>query len=130
MPINWKVKWMDNSFNKYDPHAIAETKMKAIVSSKEAKRIFNQLTRIKDEKEKARYLHYRFLSNEKHSVEDAKAKARIDPEVTEVNSNLEQAEKLMDEMFAQLDRITTKIELMADANATARAEMKLGSLHT
>ena len=34
----------------------------------------------------------------------------------------------MDEAFAELDRITTKIELMADANATARAEMRLGGL--
>jgi len=119
---------MDNSFNKYDPHAIAETKMKAIISYREARREFNSLVRQKDEKEKSKYLYYRFFSNEKNSVEDAKAKARIDPEVTEVNSNLEQAEKLMDEMFAHLDRITTKIELMADANATARAEMKLGGL--
>lgn len=36
----------------------------------------------------------------------------------------------MDEMFAQLDRITTKLELMADSNATARAEMKLGGFVT
>ena len=73
-------------------------------------------------------MHYRFLSNQKHSVEDAKAKAKTDKEVTEVVSKLEQAEQLMDESFAELDRITTKIELMADANATARAEMKLGGL--
>jgi len=121
---------MDKGIKKYDPHVIAETKMNAIISYREAKRMFNSLTRIKDEKEKARYLHYRFLSNEKHSVEDAKAKARIDPEVTEVNSRLEEAEKLMDEMFAQLDRITTKLELMTDSNATARAEMKLGGFVT
>ena len=130
MPTNWKVKWMDNSFNKYDPHAIAETKMEAIINYREARRMFNSLTRIKDEKEKARYLHYRFLTNEKHSVEDAKAKARIDSEVTEVNIKLEQAEKLMDESFAQLDRITTKLELISDSNATARAEMKLGGFVT
>ena len=36
----------------------------------------------------------------------------------------------MDEMFAQLDRITTKLELMTDSNATARAEMKLGGFVT
>ena len=119
---------LDNTLNRYDPHKIAESKMEAIKNYRTAKRIFNKLTRIKDEKEKGRYLHYRFLSNEKHSVEDAKAKARIDPEVTEVVSKLEQAEELMDEAFAELDRITTKIELMADANATARAEMRLGSL--
>ena len=61
-------------------------------------------------------------------MEDAKAKAKTDKEVTEVVSKLELAEQLMDESFAELDRITTKIELMADANATARAEMKLGGL--
>jgi len=119
---------LDNTLNRYDPHKIAESKMEAIKNYRTAERIFNKLTRIKDEKEKGRYLHYRFLSNEKHSVEDAKAKARIDLEVTEVVSKLEQAEELMDEAFAELDRITTKIELMADANATARAEMRLGGL--
>ena len=117
---------LDKGIKKYDPHVIAETKMNAIISYREAKRMFNSLTRIKDEKEKARYLHYRFLSNEKHSVEDAKAKAIIDPDVTEVNIELEKAEELMDKMFAELDRVVTKIELMTDANATARAEMKLG----
>ena len=119
---------LDNTLNRYDPHKIAETKMEAIIDYRKCKRVFNQLTRIKDEKEKGRYLHYRFLSNEKHSVEDAKAKARIDPEVIEIVFKLEQAEQLMDESFAELDRIITKIEQMADANATARAEMKLGSL--
>ena len=119
---------LDNTLNRYDPHKIAEAKMEAIIDNRKCKRVFNQLTRMKDEKEKGRYLHYRFLSNEKHSVEDAKAKAKIDPEVTEVVSKLEKAEQLVDESFAELDRITTKIELMADANATARAEMKLGGL--
>jgi|TARA_Y100001960_G_C14583053_1_gene781744 mevalonate kinase len=119
---------LDNTLNRYDPHKIAEAKMEAIIDYRKCKRAFNQLARIKEEKEKGRYLHYRFLSNEKHSVEDAKAKAKTDKEVTEVVSKLEQAEQLMDESFAELDRITTKIELMADANATARAEMKLGGL--
>ena len=118
----------DVGLNRYDPHKIAEAKMEAIIDYRKCKRVFNQLTRMKDEKEKGRYLHYRFLSNEKHSVEDAKAKAKIDPEVTEVVSKLEKAEQLVDESYAELARITTKIELMADANATARAEMKLGAL--
>ena len=61
-------------------------------------------------------------------MEDAKAKAKTYKDVTEVVSKLEQAEQLMDESFAELDRITTKKELMADANATARAEMQLGGL--
>ena len=119
---------LDNTLNRYDPHKIAEAKMEAIIDYRKCKRAFNQLARIKEEKEKGRYLHYRFLSNEKHSVEDAKAKAKTDKEVTEVVSKLEQAEQLMDESFDELDRITTKIELMADANATAIPEMKLGGL--
>tara|TARA_Y100001938_G_scaffold28047_1_gene37743 strand:- start:42 stop:413 length:372 start_codon:yes stop_codon:yes gene_type:complete len=119
---------LDNTLNRYDPHKIAEAKMEAIIDYRKCKRAFNQLARIKEEKEKGRYLHYRFLSNEKHSVEDAKAKAKTDKEVTEVVSKLELAEQLMDESFAELDRITTKIELMADANATHRAEIRLGGL--
>tara|TARA_R110002096_G_scaffold101141_2_gene223734 strand:- start:146 stop:514 length:369 start_codon:yes stop_codon:yes gene_type:complete len=117
---------IDKGLSKYDPHKIAEQKSQAIVHYREARRLFKKLTRIKEEKEKSRYLHYRFLTNEKHSVEDAKAKAIIDPDVTEVNIELEKAEELMDKMFAELDRVVTKIELMTDANATARAEMKLG----
>jgi len=119
---------IDKGLSKYDPHKIAEAKMEAIKKYREAKRMFNQLTRIKDEKEKSKYLHYRFLHNDKHSVEDAKAKARTDDEVTDLNILLDDAEELMDKMFAELDRITTKIELMSDANATMRAEMKLGGL--
>ena len=119
---------MDKGIKKYDPHVIAETKMNAIISYREARRMFNSLTRIKDEKEKARYLHYRFLTNEKHSVEDAKAKAFIDKEVTEINPKLQDAEELMDEAYAELERVTEKIEQMRDHNATARAEMKLGGL--
>ena len=82
---------LDNTLNRYDPHKIAEAKMEAIIDYRKCKRAFNQLARIKEEKEKGRYLHYRFLSNEKHSVEDAKAKAKTDKEVTEVVSKLEQA---------------------------------------
>ena len=121
---------MDKGIKKYDPHVIADSKMKAIINYREARREFNSLVRQKDEKEKSKYLHYRFFSNEKNSVEDAKAKARTDDEVTDLNILLDDAEQLMDEMFAELDRVTTKLELMADSNATARAEMKLGGFVT
>ena len=121
---------MDKGIKKYDPHVIAETKMNAIISYREARRMFNSLTRIKDEKEKARYLHYRFLTNEKHAVKDAEAKAKIDPEVQEIEIQIDEAEKLENELFSELDRIITKLELMADSNATARAEMKLGGFVT
>jgi len=118
----------NNPLNKYDPHKIAEAKMEAIINYRKSKRMFKKLTRMLDKKLASRFLHYRFLTNEKHAVKDAEAKAKIDTEVQEVEVQLDKAEKLMDDAFAELDRITTKIELMADANATARAEMKLGSL--
>jgi hypothetical protein len=118
----------DKGFNKYDPHRIAEKKMKAIVTYREKKREFNKLVRDKDEKEKQKFLYYRFSYDRKLSVEDAKAKARTDEEVKEYNKQLDAAEIKMDKAYAELDRITVKIELMADFNATARAEMKLGGL--
>ena len=82
MPVLWEIEiMMDKGLSKYDPHKIAEQKSQAIVHYREARRLFKKLTRIKEEKEKARYLHYRFLTNEKHSVEDAKAKiAEYSPE--------------------------------------------------
>ena len=119
---------LDNTLNRYDPHKIAETKMTALKNHKEAKRMFKKLTRMLDKKMASRFLHYPFLTNEKHAVKDAEAKAKIDPEVQEIDIGLYKAEELMDDMFCELDRITTKIEQMADANATARAEMKLGAL--
>ena len=118
----------DKGFNKYDPHMVAESKMKAIVIYREKKREFNKLVRDKDEKEKQKFLYYRFSYDSKLSVEDAKAKARTDEEVNEYNKQLDAAEIEMDKAYAELDRITVKIELMADFNATARAEMKLGGL--
>ncbi len=118
----------DKGINKYDPHIVANTKYEAIINHRKAKRMFNSLTRIREEKIKMKYLHYRFLTNEKHSVEDAKAKAFIDKEVTEINPKLQEAEELMDEAYAELERVTEKIEQMRDHNATARAEMKLGGL--
>jgi predicted flavoprotein YhiN len=119
---------LDNTLNRYDPHMIAETKMTALKNYKEAKRMFKKLTRMLDKKIASRFLHYRFLTNEKHAVKDAEAKAKIDTEVQEIEIKLDEAEELMDDMFCELDRITTKIELMADANATHRAEIRLGGL--
>ena len=36
----------------------------------------------------------------------------------------------MDDKYAELERVITKIEFMLDANATNRQEMKLGSIVT
>ena len=119
---------LDNTINRYNPHKIAEAKMEAMINHKEAKRMLKKLTRMLDKKIASRFLHYRFLTNEKHAVKDAEAKAKIDPEVQEIEIQIDEAEKLENELFSELDRIITKLELMADANATARAEMKLGGL--
>ena len=121
---------LDNTLNRYDPHKIAETKMTALKNHKAAKRMFKKLTRMLDKKIASRFLHYRFLTNEKHAVKDAEAKAKIDPEVQEIEIQIDEAEKLENELFSELDRIITKLELMADSNATARAEMKLGGFVT
>ena len=45
---------LDNTLNRYDPHKIAEAKMEAIIDYRKCKRAFNQLARIKEEKEKGR----------------------------------------------------------------------------
>ena len=121
---------MDKGIKKYDPHAIADAKMNAMINHKEAKRMLKKLTRMLDKKIASRFLHYRFLTNEKHAVKDAEAKAKIDPEVQEIEIQIDEAEKLENELFSELDRIITKLELMADSNATARAEMKLGGFVT
>jgi hypothetical protein len=121
---------LDKGIKKYDPHVIADAKMNAMINHKEAKRMLKKLLRMLDKKLASRYLHYRFLTNEKHAVKDAEAKAKIDPEVQEIEIQIDEAEKLENELFSELDRIITKLELMADSNATARAEMKLGGFVT
>ena len=50
----------DKGINKYDPHIVANTKYEAIINHRKAKRMFNSLTRIREEKIKMKYLHYRF----------------------------------------------------------------------
>ena len=52
---------MDKGIKKYDPHAIADAKMNAMINHKEAKRMLKKLTRMLDKKIASRFLHYRFL---------------------------------------------------------------------
>mgnify|MGYP003124867910 CR=1 FL=1 len=117
-------------FQRIDPSKLAEEMRIAIVEYKKTQRVFEEIVRLKKEKEDTMYLHYRFFSNEKCSIKDAEAKATISDEVKEVLINLKSAQELRDDCWATLDRITTKLELMTDSNATARAEMKLGGFVT
>ena len=120
----------DVGLNKYDPHRVAESYKNAITEYRKARREFKSLERQKDEKEKMRYLYYKFESLDKHGVEDAKAKARTDEEVMAFNKMMEEKEKELDESFAELERCIWKKDLMLDANATARKEMELSRMGT
>ena len=120
----------DVGLNKYDPHRVAESYKNAIVEYRKARREFKSLERQKDEKEKMRYLFYKFESLEKHGVEDAKAKAKTDDEVLSFNKLIDEKEAELDETFAELERCIWKKELMLDANATARKEMELTRMET
>ena len=118
----------DIGLNKYDPHHVSESYKNAIVEYRKARREFKSLERQKDEKEKMRYLYYKFESLDKHGVEDAKAKARTDEEVMAFNKIME--EKELDESFAELERCIWKKDLILDANATTRKEMELSRMGT
>ena len=96
---------MDKGIKKYDPHAIADAKMNAMINHKEAKRMLKKLTRMLDKKIASRYLHYRFLTNEKHAVKDAEAKAKIDPEVQEIEIQIDEAEERIRQGMTALERL-------------------------
>ena len=120
----------DVGLNKYDPHRVSESYKNAIMEYRKARREFKSLERQKDEKEKMRYLFYKFESLEKHGVEDAKAKARTDEQVIAYNELMQEKEKELDESFAELERCIWKKDLMLDANATARKEMEVSRMGT
>ena len=117
-------------FQRIDPSKLAEEMRIAIVEYKKTQRVFEEVVRLKKEKEDTMYLHYRFFSNEKCSIKDAEAKATISDEVKEVLINLKNAQELRDDCWATLRSLEIKIELMKDLNATARTEAKLGGLQT
>jgi hypothetical protein len=120
----------DSGINRYDPHHVSQSYKDAIVNYRKERRIYKSLERQKEEKEKSRYLFFRFQSNDKHSVEDAKAKARTDEEVVQFYNLMEEQEKKVDYAFGELERCIWKKELMLDANATSRKEMELTRIET
>ena len=121
-------KQPDDKMDTWNPHQIAQAKKEAIIDYRTCRRLYKKLTALKEHKTYIHFLFFRFQANEKNSVDDAKAKAKTHKEILEITTLEDEAESLMDETYAELERVITKIEQMADANATARAEMKLGSL--
>ena len=51
-------------FQRIDPSKLAEEMRIAIVEYKKTQRVFEEIVRLKKEKEDTMYLHYRFFSNE------------------------------------------------------------------
>lgn len=113
----------------FDPNKIADAKMTAIKEYRAAKRERDRTERLLDYQLDQTFINLKF--NElKMSVEDRKARARTDESVITLRVELEKAQEKMDDKYAELERVITKIEFMLDANATNRQEMKLGSLVT
>lgn len=113
----------------FDPNKIADAKMTAIKEYRAAKRERDRTERLLDYQLDQTFINLKF--NElKMSVEDRKARARTDETVITLRVELEKAQEKMDDKYAELERVITKIEFMLDANATNRQEMKLGNLVT
>lgn len=113
----------------FDPNKIADAKMTAIKEYRAAKRERDRTERLLDYQLDQTFINLKF--NElKMSVEDRKARARTDESVITLRVQLEKAQEKMDDKYAELERVITKIEFMLDANATNRQEMKLGNLVT
>ena len=113
----------------FDPNKIADAKMKAIKEYRAAKSERDRTERLLDYQLDQTFIQLKF--NElKMSIEDRKARARTDETVITLRVELEKAQEKMDDKYAELERVITKIEFMLDANATNRQEMKLGSLVT
>ncbi len=113
----------------FNPNEIADAKMTAIKEYRAAKRERDRTERLVDYQLDQTFINLKF--NElKMSVEDRKARARTDESVVTLRTELEKAQETMDNKYAELERVITKIEFMLDANATNRQEMKLGSLVT
>ena len=115
--------------NTLDPNQIANAIYEAHSNFYEARRNRDYAERIyKSEYDKA-FISTKF-NEEKLSIADRESRARTNNDVIAYQVALEQEQKKMDEAKAELERVLTKKEMILDANATARAETKLGALVT
>lgn len=114
----------------YSPEAIANAKAEAVKNYRDSKRYYDRSIRIKDHVYDTAYLKILHGSNEKVTVETAKARARQTEDVLACNIELDKDREKMDNAFVELERIETKIQMILDQNALKRTEMKLGSFLT
>ena len=70
----------------WNPHQIAQAKKEAIIDYRTCRRLYKKLTALKEHKILLRFLDFRFKSNEKNSVDDAKAKAKTHQEISEITT--------------------------------------------
>ena len=112
----------------YSPEVIANAKAEAVKNYRDAKRHYDRSARTKDHIYDTAYLKILHGSNEKVTVETAKAKARQSQDVLACNVALDEDRKKLDDAFVELERIETKIQMILDSNALKRTEMKLGSI--
>ena len=113
----------------FNPDKIANAIHEAHINFFNARRVRDEAVRIRDYRKYQVYIESKF-SNEKLSVEDRKAKAETDTTVIDFNKEIAKAQEIMDDTKADLERVLTKKEFMLDANATNRAELKLGGMQT
>jgi|DEB0MinimDraft_3_1074331.scaffolds.fasta_scaffold18974_4 mevalonate kinase len=115
--------------NTLDPNKIAHAVYEAHKNFYEARRKRDYAERVfKYEYDKA-FINTKF-NEEKLSIADREARARTNSDVLVYQKALEEEQEKMDEAKAELERVLTKKEMILDANATARAETKLGALIT
>lgn len=113
----------------YSPNDIANSIYTATVNYFNAKRARDYCQRIYDDSLDKVFLELKF-NEEKMSIEERKARSRQNETSIKFRMEVSKAQEVMDNCKAELDRVLTKKEFMLDANATARAEAKLGSMIT
>jgi len=113
----------------YKPDDIANEVLKATKNYFNSKRARDYCQRMYDDMLDKVFLDLKF-NEEKISIEERKARSRQDKSSIEFRVQVSKAQEIMDNCKAELDRVLTKKEFILDANATSRAEAKLGNLIT
>jgi triphosphoribosyl-dephospho-CoA synthetase len=113
----------------FDLNEFAEEIYQAHVQYYEARRKRDYAERVyKSEYDKA-FINTKF-NEQKLSIADREARARTNADVIVYQKALEDEQKIMDQKRAYLEKVLARKEMILDANATARAETRLGSITT
>lgn len=113
----------------YKPDDIANEVLKATKNYFNSKRARDYCQRMYDDMLDKVFLDLKF-NEEKISIEERKARSRQNETSIKFRMEVSKAQEIMDNCKAELDRVLTKKEFILDANATSRAEAKLGNLIT